>query len=818
MVGRDETVSELSRLLLQHRFVSVVGAGGLGKTTVATAVCHALIPKFDGAVYFVDLSAISDGSLVETAVESVLGLSTGSRDSFDGLVSILAGKRTMLVLDNCEHVIDKVAPLAERIFASASDVFVLATSRETLRVEGEHVYLLLPLDAPPAGVDLTADCVVGWPAVQLFMERAAAGGYRFQLSDDEAPVVASICRQLDGVALAIELAAGRVGAYGIQGTADLLENRFKLLWEGRRNALPRHQTMRAMLDWSYHLLSEKEQRVLCRLSVFAGFFAPDAAQRIVADEAGSEQDAAEAVAGLIDKSLILVSTIDGELYYRLLNTTRCYAMLKIEETEERDIVAGRHALYYCNMLRSRSIRAFDKQEPRSYGPHVGNIRAALEWCFSPGGDSTIGGELTVGAAPLFLRMSLLSECRHWCEHALAALETADRGGTRELELRRYLTVSIMFTRGEQQDIRHALQRGLDLAETVGTPEDQLYFHAGLHIFLLRVAEFSGALEAAERSVILAANLDRADAMVAAEWMRGTAYHLIGDQRKAQHHCEIGFRRAASLGPLEINVFGYDQRVRSLAVFARILWLRGFPEQAERTARQGIEEAERCGHPVSLCATLFYTVSVALWNADYALANGRIERLIAHAARHSLASYHAIGLGFRGELAVCLGRAASGVALLRDALAALHREQHQMFMTAFQRALAEGLAVSGEAEEAANMIDGAFARATELSETYELPDLLRARGEILLAQPRPDATVAEESLLRSLAMAREQCARGWELRTAIPLARLWLAQGRNREADELLGATLQQFSEGLRGASLLEVAKLRREVQCSIGRR
>ena len=142
----------------------------------------------------------------------------------------------------------------------------------------------------------------------------------------------------------------------------------------------------------------------------------------------------------------------------------------------------------------------------------------------------------------------------------------------------------------------------------------------------------------------------------------------------------------------------------------------------------------------------------------------------------------------------------------------------MFMTAFQRAFAEGLAISGQAEEAANMIDGALVRATERGETYELPDLLRAQGEILLALPRPDATLAEESLLRSLAMAREQCARGWEVRTAVPLARLWLAQGRNHEADELLATTLQQFSEGLRGASLVEVAKLRREVQRSIGRK
>ncbi|MBO4224189.1 winged helix-turn-helix domain-containing protein [Bradyrhizobium neotropicale] len=411
MVGRDKTVSELSLLILQNRFVSVVGAGGMGKTTVATAVCHALLERFGGAVHFVDLSAIPDGSFVETAVESVLGLSTGSQDSFERLISVLAGRRTMLVLDNCEHVVDTVAPLAERLFSSAPDVFILTTSRETLRVEGEHVYLLRPLDPPPPDAELTADSIAGWPAVQLFMERAVAGGYRLQLSDDDAPLVATICRQLDGVALAIELAAGRVGAYGIQGTANLLDNRFRLLWEGRRSALPRHQTMRAMLDWSYNLLSEKERRVFCRLSIFTGLFAPDAAQRVVADEEITEQDAAEALAGLVDKSLVWVSTVDGEIYYRLLNMSRSYAMLKLEECQERDVVAGRHALYYSNMLRLKPIRDFDAQELCSCEPHVRNIRAALEWCFSACGDPAIGGELTVNAAPLILRMALLGDCR-----------------------------------------------------------------------------------------------------------------------------------------------------------------------------------------------------------------------------------------------------------------------------------------------------------------------------------------------------------------------------------------------------------------------
>jgi predicted ATPase/DNA-binding winged helix-turn-helix (wHTH) protein len=310
MVGRDDTVRDLSARLVAGRLVSIVGSGGIGKTTVAVSVAHALFDGFGGAVFFVDLAALADPKLVPTAVASALGIMVQVPDPLTTLLAFLSTKRSLLVLDNCEHVIDAAASLAERVVNEAPQAHVVATSREALQVEGEHVHLLDALDSPPRSDDLKAAQALKYPAVQLFMERARAGGHRSELSDVDAPIVATICRKLDGIALAIELAASRAGSLGIRGIAELLDNRFRLLWQSRRTALPRHQTLNAMLDWSYNLLSHEEKLVLSRLSVFIGDFTRDAAVSVVSGIEAGASEITDAIASLVAKSLISTRIIN----------------------------------------------------------------------------------------------------------------------------------------------------------------------------------------------------------------------------------------------------------------------------------------------------------------------------------------------------------------------------------------------------------------------------------------------------------------------------------------------------------------------------
>jgi predicted ATPase/DNA-binding winged helix-turn-helix (wHTH) protein len=795
MVGRDKTIAALCALLRARRFVSIVGPGGMGKTTVAVAVAHELLWEFGEAVCFVDLGALADPSLVAGAVGAALGCFIQAPDPVSGLLAYLAGKQMLLILDNCEHLIGAVAALAERLFAEAPLVHLLATSREALRVEGETVHLLAPLESPLDNGALTAAQALASPAIQLFMERAVASGYESELTDADAPTVAGICRRLDGIALAIELAGSRVGAHGIQATADLLDHRFKLLWRGQRSALPRHQTLQAMLDWSYNLLSEREKTVLCKLSVFVGHFTLDGALSVAGDDA---PDVFDAVASVVDKSLVWASELGGSTYYRLPDTTRAYAAAKLAETQDEDAVRSRHARHYATLFDPCIIRAkvFVERNMSAYVPHLGNVRAALDWCFSEAGDAAVGAELAARAAPLFLGFRSLGECEHWCERGIAALHDEDRGTKRELYLREALAISSMFTRGNGEEVRAAIERGLVLAETLGNRNYQLRLLAGLHLFLVRIADFQTALVAAERSLIVAHELGDPAGIVMAEWMLGVSHHLVGDQAAAQRHCELGLELAAARGLTHFGLFGFDHRVRALVALARALWLRGRPERALKFAQQAIDEAASGDCPVTLCISFIYTIPILLCTGDFERASERIERLIAHAAKHSLRPYHTVGHAMKGVLMVARGEPRAGVELLQGALAMLQAEQHHIYATVSSRALAEGLAHSGQFEEAVATITRAIERAEQGGGTFDLPDLWRARAEIMLAAPQPDLAAAEQALVRARDLARKQSALAWELRATIQLARLWAQRRRAQDARDQLAGVYERFTEGL----------------------
>jgi predicted ATPase len=269
--------------------------------------------------------------------------------------------------------------LAERIFEDAPQVYILATSRETLRVEGEHVHRLAPLNSPPDELGLTAVQALAFPSAQLFVERVISGGCHYELNDADAPVVSELCRRLDGIPLAIELAAGRVCACSGQEISDLVYDRFKLLWEGRRTALPRHRTLAATLDWSYDLLSESERIVARRLSVFSGSFTRDSARSVAADKDIDDTQISSLLTSLIAKSFISATTIEGITSYRLLNTLRAYLADKLTQSAESVLIKRRHAALHRAFLKRVGVNhSVYTSAPSSRAEHLGNVRAALE--------------------------------------------------------------------------------------------------------------------------------------------------------------------------------------------------------------------------------------------------------------------------------------------------------------------------------------------------------------------------------------------------------------------------------------------------------
>jgi predicted ATPase/DNA-binding winged helix-turn-helix (wHTH) protein len=800
MIGRDDTIRTLSARLMMARFVSIVGPGGIGKTTVAISVAHMLLDGFNGAVFFVDLAAVTDAKLVPATVASALGFIVQTQDPLASLPAFIGDRKVLLVLDSCEHVIGVAAALAERVVSEAPQAHIMATSREALRVEGEHVHLLYSLDCPPEDVGLTATEALRYPAAQLFMERAAASGYGAALSDIDAPIVARICRRLDGIALAIELGASRVGSLGIHRTAELLDNRFGLLWQGRRTALPRHETLNAMLDWSYSLLSDREKVVLCRLSVFVGDFTLQAAGAVASETEVDEADVIDAVASLVAKSLIS-TTVTNELTYRLLDTTRAYAAAKLAERGEADLIARRHAIFYSRFLEHDEIiqSLFDEHGLSGYAPHIGNVRAALGWALSERGDVAVGIDLATWAAPLFIGLWLLRECRGWCERALAALDDASRGTRQEMILQEALAMSSMHTRGNSDQVRAELERGLALAEAFQDRPRQLRLLSGLSIFLTRRGDIRGALAVAEQADVTAQAARHLVGTVWVEWRVGTAHHFLGNQAAAQLHLERGMELALELGTFNVNSFDFDPRIFALVRLARTLWLRGFSDRALGIVQNAIDEAASRDHPVTICISLVYASMLSLRTGDWLGASNLIEQLIAHARRYSLAPYRALGIALKGELAIARDEPGAGLDLLRGALGTLHAQQYNLLIPGFTGALAEGLRKTGQFEEALFAINGAIARATNSGVELDLPELLRIKSQILAA--RHDRESAMNCLTEALAVARAQSALAWELRSTMALARLLCEDGQRDQARHALALVYDRFTEGFETADL-----------------
>jgi predicted ATPase/DNA-binding winged helix-turn-helix (wHTH) protein len=815
MVGREEIVRAIGADLVAERFITVIGPGGMGKTTVAIAVAHSMLEEFSAAVCFVDLGAVADAKLVAATIAASLGLSVQTADAVPTLLEYLRTLRILLVIDNCEHMVDAVATLLETIFKEAPDVHLLATSREALRVEGEHAYWLPALASPSPQSSLKPVDVLAFPAVQLFLERAAASGQRLALDDENAPLVAGICGRLEGIALAIELAAGRAGTHGIAATADLLNKNLGLDWRGRRTALPRHRTLRALLDWSFGLLDAAEQLALRRLSIFVGPFTIDAANVVVHGAHGDEAAILGTLDALVAKSLISVSAgDDGSERYRLLETTRIYALERLHESDEAAATARGHAAYFARLLNSRHGGQIDLEytgRAHSLREHLGNVRAALEWCFGEGGtvaDPALAVDLAAAAAPVFFELSLLSESFKWSAAGLAALDANTRGSRREMLLQSTFSISAMWLRGNRDEVLAAIARGMELADPLHEPAQRLRMLATRHLFLTRVADFRGALAAARDWDIAAKQAGDVSCLAISDLMQGVARHFRGDQAAARRHFDAGFAQA---GARHLQLCGNDHRVRGLITLSRTLWVSGLPERAMDTARQAVATAMRSGKPLDTCFALIYTTPVYLWCGHWDAAQQTLDQLVGHTHWLVLKPFHSTALALRGVLSIGRGDTQTGTSTILSAQQKMHDERQNVAATFVACAAAEGLTMLGRAEEALTIVRSARRNAARGAEAVLLPELLRVQAQALLTLSQANQARAMRLLLRSCRIAHSQSAPSWELRSATTLARIHARHGDREQARTLLAPLYDRFTEGFATHDLLSAAELLREV-------
>jgi predicted ATPase/DNA-binding winged helix-turn-helix (wHTH) protein len=832
MVGRDLILGEVLGSLREERFVTLVGPGGIGKTTIAVAAGHALAEEFDREVYFVDLGSLAHPGHVVRAIATSLGVVLKSDDENVELVDLVRSRRLLIILDSCEHVIEAAASVAERLFQGAGRVHLLATSRELLRVEGEHCHRVDPLDFPPAETDQKAEAVLRYPAVRLLVERVAAKGVGFFLSDHEARFVADMCRRLDGLPLAIELAAGPVAALGVKNAAGRLVSRLALLKLGHRTMVPRQQTLRATLDWSYNLLSDGERIALRRIASFVGDFTLEGARYVAGELGTGTEEIFDAIAGLVEKSLVATPIDSKQGTYRLLDTSRAYAFEKLEEHAEVDVVSRRHAEYVAGYLESQrsallasskakrglpnpspsgSIRPAPEGSLRLRGDNqfatglavasthssqLGNIRSALEWSFGPNGDDEIATRLAGAATQLFLELSLLIECRLWAERAIARLGDRLKNSRRELEISTSLALALMHSEGGSEPARRAFARALDVAAVYGDSASELRILSGLFMYSHWIMDIRGATDIAVRSKKLALKTGDPDDMALAEAMLAASDHLLGNHLAAQLHCESGLRYLAS-GPrfrTEQYLFHYTSFL--LVGMARSLLYRGLLDQSQDYAQRAREEGKKSGDPATFCRSLALVVPVFLTMGDLRRSDQYIGELSNLSAARSLILYRAIATGLRGQWLLLQNNRIDGIRLLKTALGELHAQHQEMLNMDFTCDLAAALVDLGEHVQALTLTVNAIEQQQRAGKFLHMPALFRMKGLILASRSAGDYFEAEESMLSAIDWAKRQSATLFELTAATDLAELLLEQGRMTEAHKYLRAAFDRMPAGI----------------------
>jgi predicted ATPase len=424
LIGRAEELEAIKGRLKSSRLVTLTGTGGVGKTRLAIEIGMQLLAHYQDGAWIIELAPISDAQFVVPVVSDVLGVTHAAEASLDRLGAALKSRQLLVILDNCEHVIAEAASLAQALMQKCPRISILATSRETLAIAGESVFRVPSLSSPAPAAELTAEVARKHAAVQLFVERAAALGEDFNLTDDNAAAISAICRRIDGIPLAIELAAPRLRVMSEQQLVDGLDARFRLLTGGNRVAVPRHQTLHALIDWSYSLLSSEEQRMLQCCSMFAGSAARSSIDAVATSAGITQARVLDLLASLVDKSLLIAERYQGETRYRLLESTRYFARDRLAATAERNwhlLHAGHFVKRFMQATAEWETSATEPWLAR-FGADIDNLRAALDWAFGDEGQRAVGLDLVGYSHVMWSELGLMPEHRHWVERALAAIE------------------------------------------------------------------------------------------------------------------------------------------------------------------------------------------------------------------------------------------------------------------------------------------------------------------------------------------------------------------------------------------------------------
>ena len=794
LMGRTDDLAAVQGCLSKGPVVTVVGTGGIGKTALATAVAHAVVVDYPDGISFVDLAKISAAEFIPAALAFALGLRTSAEDPLAEVIHALEGQRKLLLIDNCEHLLPSIAGVIDRLSTSLKGVRILATSREPLRIRDEHVYRLNPLKSDPR-ISPTASEALAYPAVELLVTRAfERTGY--EPSDTDAPSLASICRRLDGIPLAIELAATRIGTLKPAQLPKMLDDRFKVLACGARTAPQRQQTLHATFDWSYNLLSDNEATFLRALSVFADAFGIEGAIALAPNHTLPET-AVDILSALAAKSLLIVDWQESAVSYRLLETMRAYLLERLRLNGEENEAKRRHATFMCELLERAGIPSatVGSQEWRAkFGRCLEDVRSALAWTLSSDDNAALGIRLAVAALPLWSELSLLGECRESSERALALLDAMPLPDQQvRARLLLGLAIASAYVPDDADAHRRTWVNALQAARAIGDADVLAQALSGLARCEMLIGRHTDALEHVHELRSLAKGLENG-------WARDESDVLLahGEIYKAQFLKALArLKRLVERQPRLLFRRGMQQvapHLQLAVVFAATLWLTGSPAQAALAADAAVRDALETGHLQSLCEILAKGVTlVALWNGHV----DRASRYAAEFARlvtfYRLAIWKPVSLCLNVVVACAAGKHVRVEELVAasDAMLAL---PPSLIRPIYLVMIADELVTRGRLVEAKLPIDAARAKVqASQGEHWTIPELLRV--ESALAGHSGDVQAAEELLLQSLALANKAGATGWSLRAALSLARLRRDAGRESEAAAVLRPVVARVVDG-----------------------
>ncbi|WP_256703158.1 ATP-binding protein [Burkholderia ubonensis] len=655
VIGRDDVIAGLTEQLPLRRLLTIAGPGGMGKTTVAVAIAHRFSERTGIQALFVNFAPVSDGASVASTVASAAGVAVSTGDPIPDLMRALGDTPILLVLDNCEHLVDAVAQVAEQLLQGARGTHLLVTSREPLRADGESVHRLAALPSPEAGVRIGTDETAKYPAISLFHDRAKSADDTFELTDRNIGAVSDICRRLDGIPLAIELAAARVGLMDVHAIAARLDDRFALLTQGRRTALPRQQTLRATLDWSYELLRPREQQVLRRLSVMRSSFGMSEAAAVAGCADLDELAVFEATTGLVAKSLIARDVDDSDLPYRLLDTTRHYAHVRLVEANEADEVRRRHAAHCCAVF-ADPVAAWEGKAPRQWlalhSKRIDDIRAAFEWASDQAGTPELAINLVIVTAPLWFHLSLPHEFLGMAEHAIAAVEVSERAGSAQhIELLAAYGHALWHTRGPTPEMARAFEQAYAASERSGDEGLALRALWGIWAQRILAGHYTESLAFADRFKSLAARTTELALNQTADHMLALSHHFLGDQARARALIEgVIARDEDPIRADHANHAQVDGRIASMSLHMRVLWLQGLADEALALARECAELALSVDHDLSICYGLAIgAIPVATWSGELGMARALTDRLRERTKRRGLTHWDKWAEGFDAVL-------------------------------------------------------------------------------------------------------------------------------------------------------------------------